>query len=103
MVKVSTEMSLIIWVGGAVEHFLCVLSIAHLSLLLPTERVQRGQSQSLPSGAQCQKKRCWAQTEMQEVLTGHHEAVLYSEDDRALEQDAQRSCSLHPWRYSKAT
>lgn len=102
MVKVSTEMSLIIWVGGAVEHFLCVLSTAHLSLLLSEERVQRGQSQALPSGAQCQKKRRWARTGTQEVLTEHQEAVLYDEDDRALEQVALRSCSLHPWRYSKA-
>jgi len=51
------------------------------SLPIPEARVQRGQSQALPSGAQCQDQRQWAQNEIQEVPTEHQETFFYCEDD----------------------
>jgi len=56
--------------------------------------VQRGQSQSLLSGAQCQEKEQWAQTATQEVLSEVQGALLCCAVDGALAQAAQRLCSL---------
>lgn len=38
--------------------------------------MSKGWGQTLLSGAQCQDKRQWVQTETQEVLTGHEEKYV---------------------------
>ncbi|KAK4826185.1 hypothetical protein QYF61_006129 [Mycteria americana] len=57
-------------------------------------RVQRGWSQALFSGAQCQTQGQWAQTETQEVPSKHQEILFYCKGDRALTQVAQGGCGV---------
>jgi len=54
-----------------------------------TSSVQRGQSQTLVSGAQCQDKRQWEQTGAQEILPEHRKPFC-AVHDGALAQPAQR-------------
>jgi len=56
--------------------------------------VERGQSQALLSGAQCQDKRQWAQPETQEVPSEHQKTVLNCEGQGALAQVAQGGCGV---------
>ena len=49
---------------------------------------------TLSSDAQQQDKGQWAQTEAEEVPSGHEEELLPSEGDRALEQAAQGGCGV---------
>jgi len=43
---------------------------------------------------QQQNKGQWTQIGTQEVLYEHEEKILYFEDDRALDQAAQRGCGV---------
>jgi len=51
-------------------------------------RVQRGWSQALFSGAQCQDQRQWAQTETQEVPSERQEMLFSGEGGQAMAQVA---------------
>lgn len=53
-------------------------------LQIPEERVQRGLSQAVFSGAQCLDKSQWAQTRTQEVLSKHQAALLCCEVEGAM-------------------
>lgn len=57
-----------------------------------------------PGSALCCKQwdeRWWTQTDKLEVPE-HEEGIVYSASDQALEQAAQRGCSLPHWRYSQS-
>ena len=53
-----------------------------------------GWGQTLFSGARWQEKGQRAQTEAQEVPSEYDKELFYFEDDRALEQAAQRVCGF---------
>lgn len=43
----------------------CVCTYIHIYIYKPKGKVQRGHSQSLSSGVQCQDEKQWAQTAME--------------------------------------
>jgi len=63
----------------------------------PGERkvlLQRGWSQALLSGAQCQHQRLWAQTETQEVPSEHQQTLLHREGDKSWHREVVESPSF---------
>jgi len=64
--------------------------------------VQRGRSQALLSGAQCQDRRPWAQPGTQEAPSEPQAALLCWAGDGALAQAAQRGCGVSSLGISKS-
>ena len=56
--------------------------------------MQRGRSQAVLSGAQCQARRPWAQPGTQEAPSEHQAALLCWAGGGALAQAAQRGCGV---------